>query len=414
MDIRALMDRIDSLYATTIEPVVEEQFEPVQKVHPLLQAFNELKEAGIVETVSTGLGGGSAGANGGSMVGGPTTYEQEYGMFKSKGARRITAMTNEDDHVFYHRGSSKDANWVLAQRDGPSYYYSDETEIPPFPAKKGEVWYRIENNNPERVSEALDSSYPYEGNASDGRYTFKTEDNVLYKVYFEGKDLVSVSFSAILPGEEENFRPDKTTLTGTGNSRKVFGTVVKIIKEFLQEMKPNALYFLAANSEPSRIRLYDRLISQVDKELPEYYNSGTVDLGHGNAYMLKRKQEQLDEETTTLKQLYKDTRPDDNERIWDYGTFIWDTPYEIKKITPFELDFILCHQYDVEGIEDLFDRMEPEQHDIVDNYIKDPNLSNQVIVLDDGFIVDGNHRAIAAALTKRPINYIDIADEEEL
>ncbi len=49
----------------------------------------------LLETVSTGQGGGSAGGNGGQMVGGPTTYEQEYNMFKRKGPRRITAMTNE-------------------------------------------------------------------------------------------------------------------------------------------------------------------------------------------------------------------------------------------------------------------------------------------------------------------------------
>ena len=47
----------------------------------------------IDETVSTGLGGGSAGNNGGPMVGGPTTYEQEYNMFKTKGPRRIMPMT---------------------------------------------------------------------------------------------------------------------------------------------------------------------------------------------------------------------------------------------------------------------------------------------------------------------------------
>ena len=49
----------------------------------------------LPETVSTGQGGGSAGSNGGQMVGGPTTYEQEYNKFKRKGSRRITAMTNE-------------------------------------------------------------------------------------------------------------------------------------------------------------------------------------------------------------------------------------------------------------------------------------------------------------------------------
>jgi hypothetical protein len=48
---------------------------------------------GIKETNSTGTSVGSAGVGGGSMVGGPTTYEEEYGPFKSKGPRRITAMT---------------------------------------------------------------------------------------------------------------------------------------------------------------------------------------------------------------------------------------------------------------------------------------------------------------------------------
>jgi hypothetical protein len=54
----------------------------------------------LEEVSATGQGGGSAGIGGGSMVGGPTTYEQEYGMFKKRGPRRITAMTNEalDSH----------------------------------------------------------------------------------------------------------------------------------------------------------------------------------------------------------------------------------------------------------------------------------------------------------------------------
>lgn len=117
-------------------------------------------------------------------------------------------------------------------------------------------------------------------------------------------------------------------------------------------------------------------------------------------------------ETTTLTQIYQHEKPDDNEQIWDYGTTIWDQPLEIKKITARELDFNLCHQYDVEGIEDLFDKMEPEQHDIVDNYINDPNLSNYIIVLDNGHIVDGNHRAIAAALTGKSLRYVDIGEEE--
>jgi len=165
----------------------------------------------------------------------PGTYEQEYDMFKSKGPRRIT------------------------------------------------------------TSEALDSSYPYEVDYTKHRYYFTTEDGIKYKVYFQGKDLVEVAFSAILPGEEENFRPDKTDLTGTGNSRKVFGTVIEIVKEYTNKNKPKAVYFSAAGDEPSRIKLYDAMILQVGKALPDYYAEKTLDIGTGKVYMLKRKEKQIDE-----------------------------------------------------------------------------------------------------------------------
>jgi hypothetical protein len=166
----------------------------------------------------------------------PETYEQEYDMFKSKGQRRTGTLTTE----------------------------------------------------------ALDSSYEYT-NKEPGRYHFETEDGIKYKVYFGGKDLVEVSFSAVLPGEEDNFRPDKTELTGTGNSRKVFGTVIEIVKEYTNKNKPNALYFSAAGDEPSRLKLYDAMILQANKALPDYYAEKTLDIGTGKVYMLKRKEKQIDE-----------------------------------------------------------------------------------------------------------------------
>jgi hypothetical protein len=286
----------------------------------------------------------------------PGTYEQEYDMFKRKGPRRITAMTNE----------------------------------------------------------TLDSSYPYE--TRDGKlYHFETEDGVKYKVYFGGKDLVEVSFSAILPGDEEKFRPDKTTLTGTGNSRKVFGTVVKIVKEFLEEQDPKALYFTGEGSEPSRIRLYDRLISQVDKELPNYRAEKTIDLGSGKAYMLRRREEQVAEsvnKTITLADIYDGAYPDDDEVIWNYvGDGDFDIPFTLQTIQPMTLDQILTMQYGVDHIEDLYDKMQPEQIEIIDDYKNDSNLSHQVIVMNQDRIVDGNHRAVAAVLANKPIKYIDISEE---
>ena len=196
--------------------------------------FMKIGRAGnaLSETASTGQGGGSAGSSGGQMVGGPTTYEQEYDMFKSKGPRRIMAMTNE----------------------------------------------------------TLDSSYPYKGNATSGRYKFETENGVFYIVDFQGEDLVEVAFSAILPGGLT-----KTTLTGTGNSTKVLGTVVNIVKDFLEHEEPERLYFTGNSTEPSRIKLYYALMSQVDKALPDYYADKTIDLGSSRAYMLKRKKKQVTE-----------------------------------------------------------------------------------------------------------------------
>jgi hypothetical protein len=58
----------------------------------------------VKETASTGTSAGSAGIGGGSMVGGPTTYEQENDMFKHRGSRRITAMTYETKNVPSNRG----------------------------------------------------------------------------------------------------------------------------------------------------------------------------------------------------------------------------------------------------------------------------------------------------------------------
>jgi hypothetical protein len=163
------------------------------------------------------------------MVGGPTTYEQEYDMFKRKGQRRITAMTNE----------------------------------------------------------ALDSSYPYKNSkrSPGNAFYFDTEDGQEYKVEFSsiwGNDAI-VSFSARGQGDEH-----KIGITGTGNSRKIFGTVIKIVRDYINKAKPEILSFSANNGEPSRLRLYKMLSSQADKELPNYNFTDTVDDGGFTTYYLTR------------------------------------------------------------------------------------------------------------------------------
>jgi hypothetical protein len=371
MNIRDLMATID--YLQEYDAPVVEEYTPIKpSVNPLVAAMRELQEEGILESINLNEGPDGDHQTGGSLgLPFPGTYEQEYGNFKSKGQRRMTTLTTE----------------------------------------------------------ALDSSYPYRNSKRNpgNDFYFDTEDGQEYKVQFSSVwgDDVTVGFAAKGQGDEH-----KIGLTGTGNSRKIFGTVIKIVKDYIRKANPEIISFSANNNEPSRVRLYKMLASQANKELPNFDFAEAINDGGFTTYYLTQNDAKIPtstkvkakagkaldavfEETTTLTQLYGDDKPDRNDTIWDYGTMIWDTPYEIGIINPRTLDMYLCEQYNVEFIEDLFERMSEEQHEIVNNYIEDPNLSNKIIVLDNGHIVDGNHRAIAAALTKRPIKYVDIGEEEE-
>jgi hypothetical protein len=358
------MARIDSLQDYD-SPMVESYTPAEPSVNPLVAAMRELQEEGVIESVNLNEGAGDEYHTGGAFgLPFPTTYEQENDMFKRKGPRRITAMTNE----------------------------------------------------------ALDSSYPYE--FKNNAYYFTTEAGNDYKVMFTGSKKVEVSFVT-----RDKTGQVKDNVTGSGDSRKVFGTVIEIVKDYVSQHNPEIIAFSSVSHEPSRVKLYSRLATQAGNALPNYTFAKTLKNAMLTTFYLTRdniKVPKLDtvkntthkvldkvfEETTTLNQLYKDGKPDHNETIWDYGTMIWDNPYEVELIGAHKLNMYLCDQYNVEFLEDLFDRMKPEQHEIVDKYINDPALSNSIIVLDNGYIVDGNHRAIAAALTKRPIKYIDIGEEE--
>ncbi|BDR26216.1 hypothetical protein RVBP17_2590 [Pseudomonas phage sp. 30-3] len=54
-----------------------------------------------------------------------------------------------------------------------------------------------------------------------------------------------------------------TAVTGTGNEFKVFSTILDITKRAISELKPNQIYFTADLSEPSRVKLYNRLATKM-------------------------------------------------------------------------------------------------------------------------------------------------------
>jgi hypothetical protein len=82
-------------------------------------------------------------------------------------------------------------------------------------------------------------------------------------------------------------------MIGTGNANKVFGTVIKIVQEYVEVQQPRALYFTADKDERGRVSLYKRLASNVSKALPNYVDGGPNDLGSGVAFMVKRKGDKI-------------------------------------------------------------------------------------------------------------------------
>ena len=115
----------------------------------------------------------------------------------------------------------------------------------------------------------------------------------------------------------------------------------------------------------------------------------------------------------TLAQLYNGHYPDRDEEFWDHvSSSDMNIPLPVHQIAPYKLSIMLLSQYRIEHLDDLFDMMNEEQQETVQHYINDPNLSAQTIVIEDGRIIDGNHRALAAAIKKKPINAVDLMDLE--
>jgi GNAT superfamily N-acetyltransferase len=118
--------------------------------------------------------------------------------------------------------------------------------------------------------------------------------------------------------------------------------------------------------------------------------------------------------TITLDQIYDGQMPDSDEHIWNYiSPNDFNIPFTINTIQPMTLRNILEIQYGVDDIEDLFHKMQPEQEEIIQHYTNDSDLSNQIIILHKDRIIDGNHRALAAVLAKKPIRYVDVSEDIE-
>ena len=171
------------------------------------------------------------------------------------------------------------------------------------------------------TNESLDSSYPFTRSSTGKRYNFKTDAGIDYEVIFSGDRLVEISFFA---GRKTG--RGSTKLTGTGDSRRVLGTVINIILEYADIYSPIAFHFSAENDESSRVKLYNALTDRVEQAMPEYEKLPPVDLGSGTGFILRHKdasdtditlafESRTRQNSVTLDELYNEVYPDENELI---------------------------------------------------------------------------------------------------
>jgi len=127
-----------------------------------------------------------------------------------------------------------------------------------------------------------------------------------------------------------------------------------------------------------------------------------------------RAKEFITENKTTLNKLYNGNFPDRDESFWDeVRPSEFDNPLEVKVMPKYKLAIMLQSQYRVEHLDEIVDMMDEDQQEILQRYMNDPALSEKIILLSGDRIIDGNHRALAAAMKGVPIHYVDLADLDE-
>lgn len=144
------------------------------------------------------------------------------------------------------------------------------------------------------LDESLDSRpYPYElinYEGGDFKYGFKTELDLSYVVGIN-ENPHKTAYVAFW------IHPGRVGIENTGDARRVFATVIDIVKKYAAAKKPKTIVFTADADEPSRRRLYDAFLNRIDREMPGYQATSTGSIK--GWYVLNRKPEKVDETSGT-------------------------------------------------------------------------------------------------------------------
>jgi hypothetical protein len=117
------------------------------------------------------------------------------------------------------------------------------------------------------------------------------------------------------------------------------------------------------------------------------------------------------ESTTTLNILYSGNWPERNEQFWDYvRPHELDEQLTVHTMPSYKLKLMLLSQYRVEHLDELVDMLDDERTNYLNKLRSDPHLSNKIIVVCNDRVIDGNHRALAAALNNMSISYVNLEE----
>ena len=123
------------------------------------------------------------------------------------------------------------------------------------------------------ITELFDKPLPYRLSNSDEdlgeTYEFKTPNGQFIEVNITVAKSGAYEFSFDSDSKEDG------TKSGKGEEFRIFSTVLKILKEFVDAEEPDHFFVESVSSEPSRIRLYRRMISTFCKKYPQYESTET-------------------------------------------------------------------------------------------------------------------------------------------
>jgi len=255
------------------------------------------------------------------------------------------------------------------------------------------------------LSELFDRSVKHEPTNARTRQRFKTDvDGHEIQVHFNPKgDKLEVDFYV----DGRGFALQNNNVE---NPNKVFSAAVRTILDRLpdaiQYYKPNTVWYKAVGNDKSRVSLYKKLLTVFQRELGSEWKAKTFYNQGWQIYELTHL-DKTNEETN--KQILSYVK-----RIHPKGEFNID--HSIMNHAEWELTTVPLSSLHIESDEvSPYDQINWIDYDHVKDITAQDIKSKPIVVDNNGWIIDGNHRAVAArdmGMTSIPA-YVPVESDDD-